>query len=228
MNMKDAFDTVEILQAASPASLAMLSQYGTLCRVKKGEHLFHDKEKVDTVYFVVSGMAALYKINNLGEKKVIFVLGRGKALNEVILNGLPASVSCEILKEGYILTFPRNQLLLAMEEDFSLTRSVLDSMSIKIRRLYRQIKNSTNSIRGDKKIAAKLWKLAADYGVDCPEGRMIQMDLTVTYLADMLGTKRETASRQLKILTDEGLVIVRKGKFILPDPQKLSEYFKRT
>lgn len=226
MNIKDAFATVEILQTASPASLAMLAQCGVLRKAEKGEHLFHDKEQVDNVYFVVSGMAALYKISSQGEKKVIFVLGKGKALNEVILNGLPASVSCEMMKEGQVLSFPREQLLLAMEEDFLLTKAVLDSMSIKIRRMYRQMKNTANSIRGDKKIAAKLWKLAMDYGRDCKQGRLIEMDLTITYLADMLGTKRETASRQLKLLTDLGLVIIKNNRFIIPDCDGLSEYFK--
>ena len=226
MNIKDAFATAEILRAASPTSLAMLAQCGVLRGVEKGEHLFYDKEQVDTVYIVISGMAALYKISSQGEKKAILVLGKGKALNEVILNGLPASVCCEMIKTGQILAFPREQLLLAMEEDFCLTKAVLNSMSIKIRRLYRQMKNTTNSIRGDKKIAAKLWKLAMDYGKDCPAGRMIQMELTITYLADMLGTKRETASRQLKILTDQGLVLIKNNCFIIPDCDALSEYFK--
>lgn len=226
MDIKQALCAAELLKDASPASLAVLAGCGVLRSAEKGAHLFHDRQNVDLVYMMVSGMAALYKINSQGEKKVIFVLGKGKTLNEESLNGLPASVSCEILKTGQVLSFPVRQMLLAMEEDRGLNRAVLDSMSLKIRRLYRQMKNTTNSIRGDKKLAAKLWKLAADYGAECPQGTKLQMDLTITSLADMLGTKRETASRQLKILTDQGLVLVEKNRFIIPDCDKLSDYFK--
>ncbi|MCQ4637277.1 Crp/Fnr family transcriptional regulator [Anaerovorax odorimutans] len=226
MDIKQALSAAEILRDASPASLAMLAGCGVLRSAEKGAHLFYDHDYTETLYIVISGMAALYKMNSQGEKKVIFVLGKGKALNEEILNGLASSVSCEVLKSGLVLSFPREQMLLAMEEDRGLSRAMLNSMSLKIRRLYRQMKNTTNSIRGDKKIAAKLWKLAADYGAPCPEGTMIGIDLTITYLADMLGTKRETASRQLKVLTDQGLVLVKKNRFIIPDCEKLSEYFK--
>ena len=52
------------------------------------------------------------------------------------------------------------------------------------------------------------------------------MDLSVTYLADMLGSRRETVSRQLKHLTEQGLVRVQRGKFIIPDRDALSVFFK--
>lgn len=226
MNLKEAFEAAEILIAANPSSLARLAACGSLKRVRKGEHLFRDKEEVKTVYIVIEGMAALYKYNSDSEKKVVFVYGKGYALNEVILNDLPASINCEILQDAIILCLPKNQLLLVMEQDFGVSKAILDSMSIKIRRLYRQLKNTSNSIRGDKKIAAKLWKLSMDYGVQCEEGIQIDFDLTITYLADMMGSKRETVSRHLKLLTDMGLVVFKKNRFFIPDRNELNKYFK--
>jgi CRP-like cAMP-binding protein len=224
--LKDAISTVEIFKNAKSTTIAIFTSCGTIKKVFKGEHLFLDKEDVKTLYFVVSGMAALYKCNSFGEKKVIFVYGKGQALNEVILNDLPASINCEILQDSIVLCIPKNQFLQAMEQDFELTKAVINSMSIKIRRLYRQMKNTTNSLRGDKKIAAKLWKLSMDYGIPCDGGVQIECDLTITYLADMLGSKRETVSRQLKILTDLGLVIYKSNRFIIPNRDELNKYFK--
>lgn len=226
MELIDALSSAEILENALPSTLHILSRFSTLKQFKKGEHLFYDKDEVQTIYIVITGMSALYKVDCQGEKKVIFVFGKGKTLNEVILNYLPASINCEMLKTGQILCIPRDVFLSVMECDFPLTKSVMDSMSIKIRRLYRQMKNTTNSLRGDKKIAAKLWKLSTDYGKPCEDGVCIDLKLTITYLADMLGSKRETVSRQLKILTDSGLVIFHHNRFIIPDREKLLEYFK--
>ncbi len=227
MTLKEAFEIAEVLENANPKTLESLEQMGRLKKLKKGEHLFVDKEVVNNFYIVISGMVSLYKSNSLGENKVVFVYGKGKALNEVILNGLPASISCEAMSDAVILSFPVPQLLEIMAQDFGLTKAIMDSMSIKIRRLYRQLKNTSNVIRMDKKIAAKLWKLSMDYGIPCDQGVEIDMNLTITYLADMMGSKRETISRQLKLLTDEGLVIHKNNRFIIPNCDNLSAYFKK-
>lgn len=155
MHIKDAFASAKLLQAANPATLATLASYAGLRTAPRGEHLFCDKEEVRTLYILVEGMAALYKCNGAGEKKVVFVYGPENALNEVTVNGLPTSINCEILQDAQLLCFPIDRILQAMEQDFGLAKAYMDSMSLKIRRLYRQMKNTSNSIRGDKRIAAK-------------------------------------------------------------------------
>lgn len=226
MDIKEAFAITEIFKEAKPSSLTRLASCSSLKKTSKGEHLFHDKDDVINIYVVIEGMAALYKYNGIGEKKVIFVYGKGNALNEVILNDMPSSINCEILKEGLVLIIPKKELLLIMEQDFKLTKAIMDSMAIKIRRLYRQIKNTSHSIRGDKKIAAKLWKLSMDYGIPCKDGVKIDLNLTITYLADIIGSKRETTSRQVKILNDKGLIVFKNNHFYIPNQEKLREYFK--
>lgn len=226
MDMKEAVGIPKVFRNLRGATREKLMREGRLRKVEVGEHLFYDREIVSTIYITLTATAALYKMNSLAERKVIFVYKDGEMLNEVILQEVSASVNCEILEGGQVYCIGKDRLLSIMEGDFELARAVLDSSSMKIRRLYRQLKNTTNSIRGDKRIAAKLWKLSGDYGVPCREGVGIDMKLSITYLADFLGFRRETVSRQLKILTDQGLVVVRKSKFIIPDRKKLQEYFK--
>lgn len=225
-NVREALEIVEAFKNISPSSLNLLFNYGKLYQIPKGEHLFMDKEKMSTLYIVVHGLVSLYKINFQGEKKVIFVLGKGKIINEVVLQGLPASISCEVFENAQVLSFPREEILKIMENDFELTKGILASLSLKTRRLYRQLKNTTNSIRADKRIAAKLWKLSRDYGIACKKGIYINMDLSITYLADMLGLRRETVSRYMKVLVQKNLVVMDKGKIIVIDQEKLAKYFK--
>ena len=47
-----------------------------ICIVKeleKGEHLFRDKEVINSIYIVRSGKVALYKQSESSQKKVIFI-----------------------------------------------------------------------------------------------------------------------------------------------------------
>ena len=192
-------------------------------QLKKGEHLFRDKEIIKSIYIVKSGKVALYKQSESAQKKVIFILGKDTVINEVIIDDLPASINCEAFEKAEILCFDRIKFLDIMKEDFELSKIIINSLAMKVRRLYRQGKNSI-PIKVEKRVAAKLWKLSRDYGIE--EGTLIDLNITITYLADMFGAPRETISRALKILNNEGLIINKNKRIIVPDREKLVRFFK--
>jgi CRP-like cAMP-binding protein len=225
MTVSEGFRKIKALAAANPASLAELIPHGTLRQYQKGEHIFFEKDPAEQFYFLADGFAALYKLNSNGEKRGIFIYGAGASLNEVILDKKPASINCEILKESLVLCLNRDLFMGVCARDFALTKAFMESMSLKIRRLYHQIKNTSNTIHLDKRIAARLWKLSKDHGLPVKEGVEINFDLSITFLAELLGSQRETVSRKLKPLTDQGLVIMSKNRFIIPDREKLMDYF---
>ena len=193
---------------------------------KAGEILFKDKEEVSTIYFVIKGIVSLYKINECGQKKVIFMLGQGKIINEVILQRLPASINCEVFEKACILGINKDKLIELMKEDFDLCTSIIISLSSKTRRLYRQLKNTPSSVKIEKRLAAKIYKLGKDYGVKCEEGILVNIDISITYLADLIGSQRETVSRTIKNLQEKNLIEYKNKKIYIFDLQKLSDYFK--
>ena len=140
------------------------------------------------------------------------------------------------IDEAYALTYKRSEndfgweavdtLIKVMEDDFALTKNILVHTQNTNRRLYRQLKNSI-SIRIDKKLAAKLYRIGKEFGVCNGEWTLLNVNLTITYIADMLGCKRESLSRAMKILQDENLVKI-EGKKVYIKKDELSSYFKST
>ena len=92
-----------------------------------------------------------------------------------------------------------------MKYDFELCKNIIISLSMKTRRMYRQLKNTPPS-KNRKKVSSKIYKLGRDYGVETEEGIVIKMNLTVTYLADLLGSQGRQYQRALKILQDKKLI----------------------
>ncbi|MDS0524262.1 Crp/Fnr family transcriptional regulator [Clostridium sp. SHJSY1] len=217
---------LDIFHGLKEETIEKLCEICNKRELKKGEQLFYDKYKVNTIFILLSGKAVLYKISEKAQKKIIFLLGKGCMLNDVILDDLPASINCEIFEDAEVLSFPKESFIKIMEKDFELTRQVLNSLSKKVRRLYRQIKNST-PIKVEKRVAAKLWKLAKDYGVMKESGVEINLDISITYLADMFGTQRETISRALKVLQGEGLVEIHRKRFVIKNLDNLAMFFKQ-
>lgn len=205
-----------------------LEQLNNICfkkQLKKGEHLFRDKEIIRNIYIVRNGKVALYKQSESAQKKVIFILGENVVINEVIIEDLPASINCEAFENAEIYCFDRAKFVEIMKDDFELSKIIINSLATKVRRLYRQGKNSI-PIKVEKRVAAKLWKLSRDYGIETVEGTLIDLNITITYLADMFGAPRETISRALKILSNEGLIINKNKRIIIPSREKLVKFFK--
>ena len=216
---------ISLFSQINKDTLNKLNEICFVKQLKKGEHLFRDKEKINSIYIVKNGKVALYKQSESAQKKVIFILGKDSVINEVIIDDLPASINCEAFEKAEILCFDRMKFLDIMKEDFELSKIIINSLAMKVRRLYRQGKNSI-PIKVEKRVAAKLWKLSRDYGIEIEEGTLIDLNITITYLADMFGAPRETISRALKILNNEGLIINKSKKLIVPDRDKLVKFFK--
>lgn len=216
---------MDIFKGLSEETLGQLSEYCELKEYKKGKHVFRDKEVVSRIYIVYSGKVSLYKMNESAQKKIVFILGPSKIINDYAIDDLPSSVNCEVFETAEILSIDKNKFLEIMKNDFELTKIFIKSQAIKVRRLYRQMKNST-PIKVEKRVAAKLWKLAKDYGEEVEDGTLINLNISVTYLADMFGAPRETISRALKFLTKEELITHDNKKIIIRDKDRLSKFFK--
>ncbi|MDU2490659.1 MAG: Crp/Fnr family transcriptional regulator [Clostridium celatum] len=227
MLSKNSFklNEISLFSQVNKETLYKLNEICFVRQLKKGEHLFRDKEVINSIYIVKSGKVALYKQSESAQKKVIFILGKDTIVNEVIIDNLPASINCEVFEQAEILCFDRVKFLEVMKDDFELSKIIINSLAMKVRRLYRQGKNSI-PIKVEKRVAAKLWKLSRDYGIEIEEGILIDLNITITYLADMFGAPRETISRALKILNNEGLIINKNKKIIITNRDKLVKFFK--
>lgn len=216
---------ISLFSQVNKETLYKLNEICFVRQLKKGEHLFRDKEVINSIYIIKSGKVALYKQSESAQKKVIFILGKDTIVNEVIIDNLPASINCEAFEQAEVLCFDRVKFLEVMKDDFELSKIIINSLAMKVRRLYRQGKNSI-PIKVEKRVAAKLWKLSRDYGIEIKEGILIDLNITITYLADMFGAPRETISRALKILNNEGLIINKNKKIIITNRDKLVKFFK--
>ncbi|WP_110942998.1 Crp/Fnr family transcriptional regulator [Inediibacterium massiliense] len=215
---------VPILKELDHKTIDMLIEKGFVQYLEKGRQIFSERDMVNYIYIVLKGKVTIYRYTNRGQKKIIYILEEGELINEVVFDQGSASINCEAFQDAEILYFHRDIFLKIMENNFELTCKIINSMSTKIRRLYRQLKN-TVPITIDKKVAAKLWKLGKDYGVEVKEGTLIDLNLTLTYLADMIGSPRESISRSIKRLKDLKIIQYRNRRMIV-QLDKLSHYFK--
>lgn len=218
---------IEVFKNLSDETYEKLGKILRRRELNKKEVLFLEREVVERVYFIEEGKISLFKITESGERKIIFILRKGQMINDVLIDkNKTTTVSCKAFENSKLLECNSKDLLKIMEEDFQLTKNILSHIQNLNRRLYRQLKNSV-SIRMDKKLAAKLYRMGREFGINKDEWTLINADLTITYMADMLGCKRETLSRAMKVLQDKNLVKFENKKIYIKQDE-LSLYFKNS
>ena len=136
------------------------------------------------------------------------------------------SLFCESIENSSVLEIPISAFMEAMKRDFLLTRRVISAQERKIWRLGHQLKNTMGSIYLERKLAAKLWKLSRDFGVQKKSGLEIDINMSVTFLADLLGAPRETTSRVCKNLAGHGLITMEKKRICIVDRNRMARFYK--
>lgn len=199
---------------------------GKVEEYSKNTVLMRAREPVTNIYIQLTGKSIVYNLTHTGQRKILFILGKGELLNEHIFNTHVGALFCETIEKSKVFVIPSEAFTNLMAQDFSLTQAVVEAQEKKIWRLGHQLKNTMGSIYMERKLAAKLWKLARDFGRETPDGIEIDINMTITFLADMLGAPRETTSRLCSTLTDYGLLKVNKKRIIIVNPQKMSHFYK--
>ena len=126
MTIYDAIERIAIFEKASPKMKSKIISYAILKKYSEQQILFREREQVKSIYLLVSGNVILYRYNHQGNRKVVFVCGKGEILNEVILEQEIASISCQTLVESIVLVIQRNHFLELLEDD-TLARAIICS-----------------------------------------------------------------------------------------------------
>ena len=226
MKKRNLLAKLPLFQGVSHETLEQLWSQGRVDSFPKGSILVRAREPLQTIFIQLTGKSIIYNLTHTGKRKIIFVFGPGALLNEHVLNFHDASLYCETIEASRIYVIPSSWFLDSMEKDFGLARAVLEAQERKLWRMGHQLKNTMGSIYIERKLAAKLWKLSRDFGKTTPEGIEIDIRLTITFLADMLGAPRETTSRLCKNLSEAGLIRMDKRRIIIINPEKLSHFDK--
>ena len=218
---------LELFQDVGKDTLDGLWKEGRIEQVPRNIRIIEAGKLIDYVYLQINGISSVYTLTHTGSRKVISLLGGGNILNDAIINQRPSSVYCETYQDSQIFVIPIDRFRYWMEKDYSLVVAVISMQDLRTKKLSHQLRNTVSNISIERRLASKLWKLARDFGKPCEKGTEINLNLPITFLADMLGVPRETASRACKSLINEDLIRIEKKRIIIVDSDEIVKRFHK-
>lgn len=218
-------EKLSFFRDCSPETVRDFLRLGRIVRHPKGQVVLRAREKNPEIFFVLSGKVQIYNLTGDGRKKILFILGSNNIANDSIIKGYSA-IFCETLEECVFLAIRREDLTPLMQRDFTLTAALMEYQERRMWRLEHQLKNTFGSIYIERKLASKLWRLARDFGIETERGVLIDVELSITFLADLLGVPRENASRACKKLSDLGIIAIDRKRIYVVDRDRTAYYFQ--
>lgn len=191
---------------------------------RRGRIIFVEGEPGEAVFFLREGRIKISKQTEDGREQILHFIHPGEMFAEVVLfdgGDYPATAEAvEDSRVGMIRNSDMERITLGSP---GIALGILRIMSKRLRMAQKQI-NDLALMDTSRRMASTLMFLAAEQGVSCEKGIVIDMSLTNQDLANMIGTSRETANRILSDMRRQKALQVENRQIIIIDMKKLKSW----
>jgi len=169
----------------------------------------------DYMYVIREGRVKVTKASDDGREKIMNFLEKGSFFGDMaLLTGELRSASVKTLEPSRLLALSRRDFIELIRQSPDLALAVIEELTNRLRETNEQA--STLSFLGVKERTRSLFERIAE--PDAARGnRRMTPALTHQQIADMIGTSRETVTRAVKQLKDEGWLDQAGKRYVIPD-----------
>jgi len=180
---------------------------GSLLKFSKNEALIHAYEEPQGVYLIKSGFVKAYSISPTGNENLLLIHQAGDfiplpwALDGAHTTGL----RYEAMTDVSVLRASKDRLRLALGRNPWLSQQIMNQ-AVTMLSLYTQRIQTLEFRSARGRIISELIHLAERFGKNRAGEIFIDAPITHQDIADSINMTRETASRALELLFEEGLM----------------------
>ncbi|MEJ5349367.1 MAG: Crp/Fnr family transcriptional regulator [Desulfosoma sp.] len=184
---------------------------------KKGETLFAEGKKAEGFFVVCSGRVKVFKVSFEGREQILHLFDAGNILGEVpMFAGGSYPAHAEALTDVTALFIPRHEFIRLIQKDSGLALTMLAVLARKLRHFTALVESlSLKEVPG--RLASYLLYLSERN----PTTDTVDLDLSKTHLAAVLGTIPETLSRIFSKMAAAGLIEMQGRTIRLKDREAL-------
>lgn len=204
-----ALRQVSYFTSLADDDLRALGRLATFQSFDRHDVLFYADDPAPVLYVVVEGQVkiGLYGVN--GDETILNLLGPGDLLGDLALfePGARRSATATAVEPTIVLALQRVAFLRFLQGHPELAIRLLAALAGHVRRLS-QLVDDAYHLDLDQRLAKRLLDLASMHGR--ARGRAIEIDvpLTQSELASLLGATRESVNKLLRLYSAQGIIAV--------------------
>lgn len=219
----ELFRRFSLFAELDDTDLALVAEVAKPRRYARDEVVIREDERGDVLCLIKQGRVKISMTSPEGKEIILSTLGPGEFFGEMaLLDDEPRSASVIATEKLEVLTIWRSDFLELLKQNFAITRRLLAEMSKRLRDASSRIESlATMDVYG--RLARYLLELAATQGREAPDGYIAVTRPTHQAIANTIGTSRETVSRLIHELMEQGLLLS-EGKTIYLRSEALRKF----
>ena len=205
----DVLRATDMFAGLNDRSLGRLAASAIRRTYGRGQYLWYQGDDGDQLLVVASGLLKIVVSSEQGDEVVLATLGRGEVIGELaVLDGCPRSASVVAVEPTTVMLLPRGVVIALMREHPEVLDAVLRSLSGLVRRRGRgrpaRAADSLPRPRGGGGPKRRRGRPAHHAGP--AESTVIDLRLSQSELAAMVGASRPAVNRAIQVLATRGLI----------------------
>ena len=201
--------------------LGRVAQLARVRRLDRGGLLFAQGDEGGALFAVVEGLVGI-SIAGGDRELTLGFMEPGDVFGEIaLLDGLPRTAAARAVEACVLLAIDRASFLLLLEQERRLARYLIELLCERLRTTTDRLSEfAFLDLR--TRLARRLGALAIAHGSHRPDGIRIDLKLSQTALAHMLGVSREAINKQLKAWSTEAVLRIDRGIITILDKARLT------
>lgn len=203
------------------ASIEALAARATQRKYPKGQLLFYQGDPAGSLFIMKEGLVKVFLTSEDGDEMLLVTLHPPETFGELaLLDGSSRSASAQALEPTTVVELNRQVFLDVIQSNPTMTDALLRSMGGLLRRLTEQASDLVFlDLHG--RVAKLLVTLSDARGVANDVGIELDLRLTQTDIASMVGGSRQSINQILKSFEERGYLSLQGKRVLLREPARL-------
>lgn len=193
-------------------------------RYQKGEFLVMEGDNLESLMILRKGRVKVFRYTQDDKEQILYILSEGDFFGERNLYHKVRSTNyIEALEDTEVCLINGKIFLDFLQKHPKTAVKMIEEIGQRLEKLEDTLSNMGLK-SSELRVTSVLVDFAYRYGKAQKDGILLELPLSREGIANYIGIARETVSRKLSLLQDEGLIVAMGNKkLLIPDLEKLIE-----
>ena len=220
--MAKALKQIPIFSGLSESEAQTLLKSCSTAEYAKGRTIFSENMPGDEVYLIVKGCIAVTTSGSGDMTKVLAILKEGDFLGEMaVVDTETRGATAIVYEDVKLIVVTSKEFLNFVSQNSQVTMKIIKALCARLREANEEIRSF--SFHGQAgRLAKTIMTLSDKFGKEQDGQRVIDIHLTHQDIGDMMGIARETVTKMLSAMKQDGSIDVRDQKIVVADRKRLA------
>lgn len=193
-------------------------------KYEKGELVIMEGSSPENLIIIDQGQVKVFRYTIEGKEQILYIFDQGDFFGEKnLLKNQEATYNVEALGTTEICMINKKDFQKLLHEYPEIGIKIIEELCNRMEKIEGAVQSmGTKSV--ESRINGILLEFAQRYGKKHSRGLLVELPLSREGIANYIGAARETVSRKLTVLQDEGIIeIIGNKKILLLDMKALEE-----